>query len=116
VSRTTVNWTSDASGNSNVLVPNLNGMIIAAEFVPGKGAAQPTNNYSAILANASGYDLLLGKANANLSNTTVSRLIPAASTSDASTLSGVAVGDESCVLSISGAGNAKSGTVNIYTR
>jgi hypothetical protein len=116
VARTPVAWTSDASGNAAVSVPGLNGMIIAVEFVPGRGAVQPTNNYSAILANASGYDLLLGKASANLSNAAVSRLIPAASTSDTNTLSGVAVGDETCVLAISGAGNAKSGTVIIYTR
>jgi hypothetical protein len=111
----TASWTSDASGNASVTIPAVNGMILVVEFVPGKGAVQPTNNYSATLLAASGYDLLLGKGAASLSNLTPTRIIPAAGTTDANTLSGVAVAED-VTLNISGAGSGKSGTVTILTR
>jgi hypothetical protein len=115
VSRIPVRWTSDASGNANVAVPGLNGMIVGAQFVPGTGGAQPTNNYSASLYDASGFDLLLGKAVANLSNATITKIAPAGSTTDANTLAYGPVAED-CVLVITGAGNAKSGIVNLYLR
>lgn len=108
-----ISWTSSAGGAATVVTPPLNGRILAVEFVPGSGGNQPSNNYSATLTAASGFDLLLGKASANLSNSAVSRLIPAQATSDANTL-GVVVVAEPCTLNISGAGNAKSGAVNVY--
>jgi hypothetical protein len=113
VNRVPITWTSDASGNATVTTPTLNGRILCVEFAPGTGGSQPSNNYSATLTAVSGFDLLLGKASANLSNTAVSRLIPAQATSDTNTLGVVSVA-EACTLNISGAGNAKSGTVNVY--
>jgi hypothetical protein len=115
IGRIEVPWTSDASGNATVTTPSLNGMILCVEFAPGAGGSQPTNNYSATLTNRNGVDLLLGGAAANLSNAAPTRVIPAASTTDASTKSGQPVA-EACTLNISGAGNTKSGTGIIYVR
>jgi hypothetical protein len=84
VSRIPVRWTSDASGNANVAVPGLNGMIV-------------------------------GKAVANLSNATITKIAPAGSTTDANTLAYGPVAED-CVLVITGAGNGKSGIVNLYLR
>jgi hypothetical protein len=112
IGRIEVPWTSDASGNATVTTPSLNGMILCVEFAPGAGGSQPTNNYSATLTNRNGVDLLLARRTSNAAPT---RVIPAASTTDASTKSGQPV-PRPCTLNISGAGNTKSGTAIIYVR
>lgn len=53
-----VSWTSDASGDASVLIPNLNGWLIKAVTDP--GAAAPTDNYDITLIDEGGADAAQG--------------------------------------------------------
>jgi hypothetical protein len=112
-------WTSDASGNVNGDSLTLaSGSVARVDFIPGTGNSQPTNAYNVDLLGPEGFSLFDGGSGtsigASLSNTTASQAAPfihgAATTYVRSWFHGGA-GNQ---LTVTGAGNAKSGTVNIY--
>lgn len=92
-------WTSDGSGNVNQPVDVRKGVLAWMKFVPGSGGTQPTANYSVQLQDADGVDVLQGNG-ASLSNTT-GKYVNSTLFLEAATYT----------LVISGAGNAKTGTV-----
>lgn len=117
VSRVAFPWTSDASGNvSGNPTGVLYGTILKVQFVPGAGGSQPTSGYSVTLLDTSGIDVLAGQGS-TLSNTTATAVIPGIPFKD-----GTTTGTAPCVVAealrpvVSGAGNAKSGTLVIYLR
>lgn len=116
-------WTSSAGGavSGNPVGP-VSGTIERVVFIPGAGGVQPSNNYVAKLQllNGDGFDDgldLLANQGAALSNATNSTIIPGAEVTDGTrtTAAPVAVNDL-LDLVISGAGNAKQGTVVLYVR
>lgn len=122
VSKVSLAWTSDASGNvsgnSLTIAP---GSIVAVEFIPGTGGTQPTDAYDVDFLDAGGESMFSDGASspasigANLSNSTSSHRVPfiygAAGTTYVRTWLHGGAGYQ---LTVSGAGNAKTGTVNIY--
>jgi hypothetical protein len=110
VKQLAIGWTSDASGNVSEVIPLLEGVIQRVEYVPGTAGVQPTNGYNVTLLSIAGIDVL-GATGATLSNTTASSSVPI----DATALLPYAVAGVH-TLTVSGAGNAKSGTVYIYYR
>ncbi len=121
VSRVRIPWTSDASGNATVHTNAvgggiLYGALIAAEFVPGTGTSQPSNNYAATLTNDNGTDLMSGQAT-GLSNATNSCIVGGCPIRDGTTTGTVPwLVSSALTLTISSAGNTKSGTLFLYFR
>jgi hypothetical protein len=117
VSKYTLAWTSDASGNVNGnLTDYISGQIVRAVFIPGAGGVQPTDAYDGVLLDGSGMDVLAGLA-ANLSNATATNISPGVEVTDGTNIGIVPVAvDDKLELQISNAGNAKSGTVVLYVR
>lgn len=112
-------WTSDAAGAVSGIPQTLPaGSIVAVEFVPGAGGVQPTDLYDITLTDADGINVIddgTGAASigANLSNANSSHKVPfvggGAVTYVRRWLHGGAY-----TLVVANAGNAKSGTVNLY--
>lgn len=114
VRRIRVPWTSDASGDAVVSLDGVhNGVLMAVEFIPGSGVS---NGYGATLTNDNGTDLLNGQGT-GFSNTTNAYVVGGVTISDGTTTGVVPWPVSSTLtLTISGAGNATSGTVCIYLR
>lgn len=116
IRRTALAWTSDGSGDVNGTTTALCGAIVRVEFIPGAGGVQPSALYDVTLLSASGIDLLAGQG-ANLSNSAASQVAPACPFTDGTTVSiAPPQVNEAVTLVVANAGNAKSGTVVIYTR
>lgn len=116
VRRAVLAWTSDASGAVNGTTTKLCGAIVRVEFVPGAGGSQPSAAYDVLLKSASGIDLLAGQG-ANLSNSAASQVAPACPFTDGTTVSiAPPQVNENVELDVQNAGNAKSGSVIVYTR
>lgn len=118
VTKYSVAWTSDAagvvSGNS---FPMKMGTLVAVEFTPGSGGAQPTDLYDMDLLDGEGTTMFDDGAGtsigANLSNVTATHKVPLTG------LTGVTIYRRwhhggNAQLTAANAGNAKSGTVDIY--
>ena len=79
ITKYSIAWTSDASGNVNgTPVALKRGRLLQVKFAPTNGGTQPSNNYAATLIDADGVDLLAGKG-AALSNTAASVAVPVVS-------------------------------------
>lgn len=115
VRRIVVAWTSDSSGNASGSV-YVNGVILRAAFKPGSGGNQPTNGYAMTLTDYAGLDVLAGQG-ASLSNASASHKAPLAAATDGTTQGVVPIAaNDDLTLSVSGAGNTKSGELILYVR
>ncbi len=109
ITKYSVAWTSDASGNVNgTPVALKRGRLLQVKFVPTNGGAQPSNNYAATLIDADGVDLLAGKG-AALSNTAASIAVPVISA-----VSPAFIDPGNFTPTITGAGNATNGRIDLY--
>jgi hypothetical protein len=102
-----VAWTSDASGNATVSIPNLYGFLVKAQTVP-SGAAAPTALYDITLLDANSIDCAQGKL-VDRSATVSEEVYPL--------VSGGAIPVFLCgthTFAVANAGNAKSGTCLLY--
>lgn len=96
-------WTSDAAGNVNANAFDIKrGRIHQLKYVPGSGGTQPTNNYVFALPDADGADLSSGGGALSNAAATVSE--PAAK---------VFIEAQTITPTISAAGNAKTGRVDL---
>lgn len=107
VKKITWAWTSDASGNADLVTTMAyDGVIQRLVTVPAAGGAAPDDNYDVVILDADGFDVLLGAgADRDTANT---EQVAASSL-------GVVAGDV-LNLQVSGAGNANSGTVHLFIR
>lgn len=104
VVRHTFAWTSDASGNVSYAGQAIaSGRLIAVRIVPGASASQPSDQYDVELRDDDGIDLLGGEG-ANQSN----------STGSVFSFDPPLFQDHRMGIVVSNAGNAKSGTVEVY--
>lgn len=118
VRKYTLAWTSDASGNvSGIPMTNLvSGSIERVVFVPNQSSSQPTNLYDVTLLDANSIDVLAGQG-ANLANNANTHVKPGVPFKDGTTTSTApVVVDEYLTLNVSGAGNAKQGSVILYVK
>ncbi|HEY3363952.1 MAG TPA: hypothetical protein VGK74_02715 [Symbiobacteriaceae bacterium] len=100
-------WTSTAGGIATATTDGAySGEIRRLVTVPGTAGAQPTDQYDVTVNDQDGTDVLMG-AGANRSNAATEQVL-------ASSLGVVA--NDTLALSITNAGNAKSGTVYLYLR
>ena len=104
-----VAWTSDASGNVNgTPVALKRGRLLQVKFVPTNGGTQPSNNYAATLLDGDGIDLLAGKG-ATLSNTASSIAVPVVSS-----VSPTFIEPGNFTPTVSAAGNVTNGRIDFY--
>lgn len=100
-------WTSDAAGAADgTTTKAYTGEIIRLVTVPGTAGVQPTDLYDVVVNDEDTTDVLMG-AGANRSNASTQQVL-------ASSLGVVA--NDKLALSITNAGNAKSGVVYLYIR
>lgn len=102
----TIAWTSDASGDATANTIALSGSIARINFVPNTGATQPTDLYDVTIKDSDGIDILLG-AGADLSNANATTVIPLISGNKL-------VVNDKLAVTISNAGNAKTGAITLY--
>lgn len=100
-------WTSDAAGAADgATIKAYSGEVIRLVTIPGGGANQPTDLYDAVMNDEDNTDVFMG-AGANRSNASTQQVL-------ASSLGCVA--NDKLSLSVTNAGNSKSGTVYLYIR
>lgn len=116
VTRHRLAWTSDASGNvsaNSVTLPP--GMLVQVAFIPGAGGVQPTDLYDVTMTcdDHSSVNVLDGgsgtSVGADLSQTNSTHKTPMAASGVRQWLHGGGY-----TLVVANAGNAKSGTVDLY--
>jgi hypothetical protein len=107
-------WISDASGNVDQLIGQMNGLIVGVSFVPDGGGTQPTDGYDVVINDVFGIDILSGQG-ANLSNVNKTSVCPLIPATDGTTTTAMLrpVADELTLL-VTNAGNATGGKVIIY--
>jgi hypothetical protein len=109
VTKYSIAWTSDASGNVNSTPVALKrGRLLQVKFVPTNGGTQPSNNYAATLLDGDDVDLLVGKG-ATLSNTAASIAAPVVSS-----VSPAFIEPGNFTPTISAAGNVTNGRIDLY--
>jgi hypothetical protein len=109
VTKYSVAWTSDASGNVNgTPIALTRGRLIQVKFVPTNGHTQPSNNYAATLLDGDGVDVLAGKG-ATLSNAASSIAVPIVSSASAAFIE-----PGNFTPTISAAGNVTNGRIDLY--
>lgn len=106
VALTTVEWTSDASGDATDEF-DFDGQIYRVVTTPGAGGLAPTTLYDVTLLDEDGHDIL-GGAGANRSATVSEQL-------DLTSLAPL-VHYGTLTLTVAAAGDANAGTVKIYWR
>ena len=113
----TLAWTCTAGGAVSYVTSGYpTGEILRCVFIPGAAGAQPSNGYTATLTDKSGMDLLAGQG-AGLSNVNTTHICPGVKVTDGTTSTERAIAhDDQLTLTISNAGNVKSGTVRLYVR
>lgn len=119
VRKTAIAWTSDASGavsgNTVTMGP---GTIIAVEFVPGAGGVQPTDLYDVTFTDAEGVNMFDAgdgtSIGANLSNANASHKVPFVGGGSVTYVRQWLHGGAYTPV-VAAAGNAKQGSINIYT-
>lgn len=116
VVRYAIAWTSNSSGAASGTTDLISGTICKVEFIPGSGGSQPTNAYDATLTDAGGVDILAGQG-ADLSNSAASSVVPGVPFKDGTTTttSPCVIADQ-LTLSVTNAGDTKSGQVVLYVR
>lgn len=124
VSKISLAWTCDASGNvsGNALTMGC-GSIVVVEFIPGTGGTQPTNLYDVDFLDVNGASMFNDgtgtSIGANLSNTIGVHRVPMVVGTNATPvfvrtwLQGPAGGNP-YQLTVANAGNATTGIVNIF--
>jgi hypothetical protein len=109
ITRYSIVWTSDPSGNVNgTSVALKRGRLLQVKFAPTNGGTQPSNNYAATLVDADGVDLFAGKG-ATLSNTAASIAVPIVSA-----VSPAFIDPGNFTPTISAAGNVTNGRIDLY--
>lgn len=108
VNSITLAWTSNGSGAATVVSDDIYGVIL--RIVTNPGAAAPTDNYDATLADADGVDVAGGLL-ADRDTANSESVVPI---DTASGLPFAVAGP--LTLTIANAGSAKNGTVVIYFR
>jgi len=103
----TFDWLSSAGGAADATTVNsYGGGVLLVAFVPDSGGTQPDDNYTVVLKNPDGIDLLAGQAVANRDDTATQYLT-----------SGMgALAAEKLTLGVTSAGSANGGTVIVYLR
>lgn len=112
-------WTSTAGGAvSGNLFDLARGCIFQVKFIPGSGGTQPTNNYTVALNDTDGVDFFAGIGQGtNLSNATSKIAVPYFGLAASQVFSlPFNDGSEQFDLVVAAAGNAKTGTVIIWSR
>jgi hypothetical protein len=117
VSRVTLRWTADGSGNvSGTLTAPLCGALVRAAFVHSGPGGAPTNLYDVTLLDADGLDVLGGQG-ANLAVAAPSHVIPGVPMRDGTTVGvGLAQVAGPLELRVANAGAGKSGLAALYVR
>ena len=118
VTKYSVVWTSDASGNVNANTFTMKtGTIITVEFIPGSGGVQPTDLYDVDLEDEEGIPIFDNGAGttvgSNLSNALASHAVPQLGLSAVQLYRRWHHGGDVELL-VTNAGDANSGTVNIF--
>lgn len=114
ISRHVIGWTSDASGNVTGDTPTIQGTLLRVVFNP--GATAPTDNYDVTLTDPAGIDVLAGQGT-DLDTATSTDVAPLMPATDGTTTTAVPrVLNDVLSLSISNAGNAKTGEIILYVR
>jgi len=107
VKKITWSWTSDASGNADLVTTKAyDGEVRRLVTVPAGGGSAPTDLYDVVINDADTVDVLLGSG--------ANRAAASTQQVNASSL-GIVAGDV-LTLQVTNAGNAKSGTVHLYIR
>lgn len=97
-------WTSDASGNADLITTNYYfGQVMA--LVTDPGATAPTDDYDITITDVEGYDVMQG-AGANRDTANTETAVPTAAS--------VAFGK--LTLNVSNAGDSKQGTAILYIK
>lgn len=114
----TVAWTSDASGNATGTTPKLIGRLIKAVTVPAAAGSAPTDNYDIALTDEQSVDVL-GGVQSNIQNRDTANteevyflVKDAAGTPLAQSIHPLVC--NVLTVSVTNAGNAKSGTIYLY--
>jgi hypothetical protein len=122
VTKHSIAWTSDAagavSGNTMSMPP---GSIVAVEFIPGSGGTQPTNAYDVDFLDAEGVSMFSDGAatpasiGLDLSNAAAAHRVPFIHGAAGSTyVRAWLQGGSGYQPTVAAAGNAKTGTIEIY--
>jgi len=99
-------FVSAADGTASGTTPErYTGEVWRVVFAPGTGGSQPTNNFDVVVNDEDGYDILAGQGT-NISNTAPSTVVSSLG----------AVVNDTLTLSVTNAGNTKSGTVIVYIK
>lgn len=108
-----VAWTSDASGNvsANAFVMKR-GRLLQAKTVPGAGGAAPTAGYLVTLPDADGLDLLMGLGASRSASNAEFAPLNSGQGEPASSIRWFEGG--TVTPTITAAGNAKTGTLILY--
>jgi hypothetical protein len=110
-----LSWTSDASGNATFTTDGISGAILRVVTNPDDAAA-PTDNYNVTLRDADGVDVLSGQGAAR-DAVNAEHFCPGVLLSDGATSSVVpVVVAGKLTLGVTGAGNAKKGSLTVYYR
>lgn len=111
VTKYSIAWTSDASGNVNgTPIALKRGRLLQVKFVPTNGGTQPSNDYGVTLLDADGVDVLAGKG-ASLANTTASIAVPVVSSVTPAFIDPT-LGN--FTPTVSAAGNVTNGRIDLY--
>jgi hypothetical protein len=110
-------WTSNSSGVASDTVNLVQcGELVGVQFVPGTSGSQPTDAYDVTVLDAYSFDVLMGQG-ANLSNSTVTKVCPTIPAKDGTTTStGPQPVSGTLTVSVTNAGNTKSGTIVLWVR
>ena len=116
--KTSIVWTSDAGGAVSANTVEMpSGSVISVQFIPGTGGAVPTDLYDVTFTNENGinaFDDGTGTSiGANLSATVATKRVPFIGGA-ASTFVRVWLAGGLYTPVVAAAGNAKSGTINIF--
>lgn len=115
VRKTALAWTSDASGDVSGTTTALPaGTVVGVAFTPGAGGTQPSDAYDVTLLCADHSVDLLGAEGANLSNAAATHKQPMASNAGTTGFARVWAHHGNYQLVVANAGNAKTGTVEVF--
>ena len=114
VTRYTLDWLSDASGNCVATLAGIQGLILRVTVVPDTGGTTPDDDYSIVAADGDSVDVFMGLFGAmndtGTSNTSV--LLRDGNTTTDIPLPTLG----NLTLTIASAGNANGGKIQVYTK
>lgn len=112
VQKVTLTWVSDGAGAASGSTKKVSGNVYRVVFIPSSLTA-PTENYTAILTDTDGVDVLMGYGGLGLSATITRSVVPMEMDTAGQPAFPFVV-DGVLTLTIAGAGNTKAGTVILY--